>query len=76
MTQRFRIDGVEYDAECLTAQGKAILECMKFAQMRHKDLMNQQALLIKAKNAYVADLRTEIIQGRTGVELSSLFSDD
>ena len=42
----------------------------------HHELTNQQALLTKAKNAYIADLKMEIVQGRTGVDLGALFSDD
>jgi hypothetical protein len=76
MTQRFRIDGDEYDAGSLPAEGKALLEHMTFAQVRLQELTNQQALLTKAKNAYIADLKSEIIQGRTGVDLGALFSDD
>ena len=76
MTQRFRIDGDEYDAASLPREGQALVESITFAQMRLQELMNQQALLTKAKNAYVADLKSEIIQGRTGVDLGALFSDD
>ena len=76
MTQRFRIDGAEYDAALLPKEGQALLDLMTFAQMRLQELMNQQALLTKAKNAYISDLKTEIIQGRTGVDLGALFSDD
>ena len=76
MTQRFRIDGAEYDAATLTKEGRALVESMTFALMRLQELMNQQALLTKAKNAYIADMKTEIIQGRTGVDLGALLSDD
>ena len=76
MTQRFRIDGAEYDAAALSKEGQALVESMTFAQMRLQELMNQQALLTKAKNAYITDLKSEIIQGRTGVDLGALFSDD
>ena len=76
MTQRFHIDGAEYDAATLPKEGQALLGSMTFAQMRLQELMNQQALLTKAKNAYISDLKTEIIQGRTGVDLGALFSDD
>ena len=76
MTKRFRIDGAEYDATSLPKEGQALVEGMTFAQMRLQELMNQQALLTKAKNAYISDLKTEIIQGRTGVDLGALFSDD
>jgi hypothetical protein len=76
MTQRFRIDGAEYDAKTLPPEGQALVERITFAQLRVQELMNQQALLTKAKNAYIADLKTEIIQGRTGIDLGALFSDD
>ncbi len=76
MTQRFRIDGAEYDAALLPKEGQALLDLMTFAQARVRELTNQQALLTKAKNAYIADLKSEIVQGRTGVDLGALFSDD
>ena len=37
---------------------------------------NLMALLTKAKNAYIADLKTEIIKSKTGVDLSSLFDEE
>ena len=76
MTRSFSIDGVEYDAARLSPEGKALLDLMSIAQARVRELMNQQALLTKAKNAYIEDLKSEIIQGRTGVDLGALFSDD
>ena len=76
MTKRFRLDGAEYDAAALPKEGQALVESMTFAQMRLQELMNQQALLTKAKNAYISDLKTEIVQCRTGVDLGALFSDD
>jgi hypothetical protein len=76
MTKRFRLDGAEYDVEALPSEGKALFERMAFAQLRLQELTNQQAMLTRAKNAYIADLKTEIIVGRTGVDLGALFSDD
>ena len=76
MMKRFRIDGVEYDADALSAEGKALVERLSFAHLQVQTLSNQQALLTKAKNAYIADLKSEIVQGRTGVDLGALFSDD
>lgn len=76
MTKRFRIDGAEYDAGMLPPEGQALVERMTFAQFRLQELMNQQALLTKAKNAYIADLKSEIVQGRTGLDFGELFGDD
>ena len=76
MSQRFRIDGVEYDIETLTQEGRDLVARLTFARLRQQELSNQIALLTKAKNAYIADLKSEIIQGRTWVDLGALFSDD
>jgi len=35
-----------------------------------------QALLTKARNAYIADLKLEMVQGRSGMRFSDLFSDN
>ncbi len=76
MTKRFRLDGAEYDLGALSAEGRALVERLSFAHLQVQTLSNQQALLTKAKNAYIADLKSEIVQGRTGVDLGALFSDD
>ena len=76
MTKRFRLDGAEYDVDALSAEGMALVERLTFAHLQVQTLSNQQALLTKAKNAYIADLKSEIVQGRTGVDLGALFSDD
>ena len=76
MTRRFRLDGAEYDLDALSVEGRALVERLTFANLQVQTLSNQQALLTKAKNAYIADLKSEIVQGRTGVDLGALFSDD
>ena len=60
----------------LSLEGKALLERLTFSHSQLQALSNQMALLTKAKNAYIADLKSEIVQGRTGIDLGALFSDD
>lgn len=76
MTKRFRIEGVEYDIEQLSQQGRDLYEHLNFTQSSLQELNNMLAVLSKAKNAYISDLKTEIVRGRTGVDLGALFSDD
>jgi hypothetical protein len=76
MTKRFRLDGAEYELDALSAEGRALVERLSFAHLQVQVLSNQKALLTKAKNAYISDLKLEIVQGRTGVDLGALFSDD
>lgn len=76
MSAWFRIDGNEYDPETLSEDGRGLYERLMFTQRRLQELGNQQALLSKAKNAYITDLKTEIVRGKSGIDLSDLFSDD
>jgi hypothetical protein len=76
MSRSFRIDGAEYDVDELSAEGSALVDRLMFVQRQTVELFNEQAVLNKAKNAYIADLKAEIVEGRTGVDLGVLFSDD
>lgn len=73
MLKCFALDGVEYAADDLEESGRAILEKLTIVQTHIATLENMQALLIKAKNAYISDIKAEIIKNRTGVDLSALF---
>jgi len=76
MSQRFRIDGVEYNTEGLSQEGRDLVERLTFTRLALQEMSNEMALLSKAKNAYIADMKTEIVEGRTGLDLGALFSDD
>ena len=76
MNQRFRIDSVEYDTEVLSQEGRNLVALLTFARLKQHEMNNQLALLSRAKNAYIADLKSEIVKGRTGLDLGKLFSDD
>jgi hypothetical protein len=76
MIKRFRIDGAEYDAGSLPPECEKLLHQVAFAQQGLQDLQNRMELLAKAKHAYIADLKAEIIRGRTGVDLGVLFAED
>lgn len=76
MNQRFRIDGIEYNTQGLSQEGRDLVVRLTFTRRTLQELRNDLALLTKAKNAYIADLKTEIVQGRTGVDLVALLSGD
>ena len=76
MTQRFKIDGIEYETSDLSEEAKALVVHMSHVQLRLNEISNNMALLAKAKNGYIEDMKTEIIQERTGVDFSDLFVDE
>lgn len=76
MTKRFQIDGIDYNTNDFNSEAKIIMVQLSFVYERLNELKNNMALLSKAKNGYIEDLKTEIIQERTGVDFSDLFSDE
>ena len=76
MSKHFSIGGVEYSTDGLSGEGTELVKQLRFAQLKLIELSNQLALMSKAKNAYIADLKMEIIQGRTGLDLGDLLADD
>ena len=76
MDQRFKVDGREYEISSLGQEGQELVGKLTFINVKLQELQNSIALLSKAKNGYIEDLKTEIIQERTGVDFSDLFSDE
>lgn len=75
MTREFTIDGATYDVGNLSPEGQVLVERLRFAQLRIQTLHNRQALLNKAKNAYIADLKADLIGGEGEAELARLIGD-
>lgn len=81
MTPIVRLDGVDLDVDRLSAAARQILERLQFVQQRLQELQDQQALLTKAKRAYIADLKVELLQpakqpGQSGARLGAFLRDD
>lgn len=68
-----RLDGEEYDLSTATNEAKVLVAQLQGLAGLLEERINFMALLTKAKNAYISDLKMEIIQNRTGVDLSTLF---
>ena len=73
MSQKINVDGVEYDFESLSPEAKAILEKLQHTDTQIQDNKNLSALLTRAKNSYVHELKREMIEGKSGVDIASLF---
>ena len=71
-----RLDGEDYDLSKASDEAKALVERLQHLDRLFEEKSNLMALLTKAKNAYIADLKTEIIKEKTGVDLSTLFDEE
>lgn len=76
MTQRFRLEEGEYALEDLSEDGKVLLERLAFVQFRLLELRNQVAMLNRAKNAYISDLKLDFVRARTGIYLDGFMDQD
>ena len=73
MSQKINIDGVEYDFESLSSEAKSLLEKLQHTDTQIQDNKNLSALLTRAKNSYIHELKREMIEGKSGVDVASLF---
>ena len=76
MTKQISIDGDVYYVEDFSETAQNLTKNLLFVRQRIGELTNNHALLVKAKNSYIADLNSDIVQGLSGVELGTLLSDD
>ena len=74
--QEFQLDGLSYKIAELSDEGRDVLQQLIFARTHLLELRNQHALLSKAKNAYIGDLKSDIVEGKSGIDLGALFSDE
>ena len=54
------VDGIEYNTEDLSDNGKAQLASLQFLEVQMQKLNNEIAIFQTAKNAYVAALKAEL----------------
>ena len=73
MSQKIKIDGVEHDLDSLGKEAKVILEKLHHIDKQIQDTTNLCALLTRAKKSYIQDLKREMIEGKSGVDIASLF---
>lgn len=57
---KITVDGIEYNTEDLTDNGKAQLASLQFLEIQMNKLNNELAVFQTAKSAYVAALKVEL----------------
>jgi hypothetical protein len=67
MTKDFKFDGKKYSADILSESGKQVLLALEGIEAEIKEKTNLIAIFNKAKNAYVADLKSEILSQKAGL---------
>ena len=75
MEKKFKFEGAEYSTENLSEGITQRFLRLQFVQQKLQELQDNSALLNKARNGYIEDLKSEIISGKLGVELGYLLAD-
>lgn len=75
MSARVRVDEFEIELAKLSDDARVMLAQIQSIDARLKELAGMIAVLNKARNGYIGTMKNEIIYSRTGVDLTSLFSD-
>ena len=57
---KIAVDGIEYNTEDLTDNGKAQLASLQFLEVQMTKLQNEIAVFQTAKTAYIAALKAEL----------------
>ena len=74
--ETIRLGDADYPLDQLSDAGRQALDSYLQIDAHLHHLKNMQAVLNKARNAYISDLKHEVMQARTGLDLSDLLSDD
>jgi len=76
MSEKFKFEGTEYRLDELSDKGRELLKHLSFIHGKLQTLRAKKALLNRARNGYIEDIKAEIIEKRSGIDLGELFSAD
>ena len=70
------IDGRNYKICSFSKEGRSLCQQLLFSADKLQELKADRAFLLRARNAYISDLKEEILEKKTGFDISSLFAED
>jgi predicted nucleic acid-binding Zn-ribbon protein len=69
---KLRIDDLDYELDELSDRAKQLTAEVQKVSERINEAQNMVAILMKAKKAYIADLKSEMLSAKAGL----MFGDD
>lgn len=76
MSNKIALEIGEFSVADLHENGRLIVNKLEFIQSALGELHNKKAMMNRAKNGYISDLKEEIIANKAGLDISAMFSDD
>lgn len=68
---KIKINDQEYDVASLSKECQILIDKLSVTDARITDNRNMQALLLKAKRAYIADIKSEMLAEKAGFDFLS-----
>ena len=68
---KFKLDDKEYDVEVLSAKAQQLTADLQNITARIQETNNMIAILTKAKRAYIADLKSEMLSAKAGFDFGN-----
>ena len=66
-SKKIKIGEELYDIDQLSEKGIQYLSSLEFSDARIKELKNFFAILLRAKNSYISELRSEVLASKSGL---------
>ena len=70
------VQGQKFKTEELNATCMRLVNMGVATELKIRKLMNERAVLTRAKNAYIDDLKLEVVESKSGLDIGALFSED
>jgi len=70
MAQKIKIDNYEYDIDNLSDTAQKVVEQLRGLDQVINEKNNMSALLVKAKKAYIEELKSEMLSQKAGFDFS------
>ena len=67
---KIKLDGVEYDLANCSEEAQRLVGTIKETSARIQEINNMIAIMTKAKRAYIADLKSEMLSAKAGFDFS------
>ena len=64
-----KFDDKIYDISSISEKAKSLRQTLEDVELRLRELRNMHAVLTKAKNAYISDLKVEILHVKSGLTI-------
>ena len=68
---KFKLDDKEYDVEVLSAKAQQLTAELQNITARIQETNNMIAILTKAKRAYIADIKSEMLSAKAGFDFGN-----